>query len=638
MDSLKRSMAWDERVYGFEYDLDVFNIAAVSDFNMGAMENKGLNVFNTKYVLARPETATDGDLEGVESVIAHEYFHNWTGNRITCRDWFQLSLKEGLTVFRDQQFSADQGSAAVKRIADVRRLRAGQFAEDAGPLAHPVRPDTYVAIDNFYTATVYQKGAEVVRMLHGQIGVEGFRRGMDLYVRRHDNQAVTIEDFVAALSDGGGIDLSPFLVWYEQAGTPELTAEGEYDAAARRYTLTLTQATAPTPGQPEKRPLPIPVAMGLIGPDGRELARRDLLLRGTRESFVFEAVEAPPVPSLLRGFSAPVRLRGLGQDELRHLAAHDSDPVTRWDSLQEYALAVMCRLVGEHQAGRALHADEGLTRAIAATLEGAGADPAFAAECVVLPSETILAARLPREDPDAVHAVRWFLRRAIGTALREAWRATHARLAGTDPARIDGAAIGARALRNVSLGYLAAAGEEGDSLAQAQFHAALRPGGNMTELLAALDVLAAGESAGRAPALAAFHERWRHDPLVLDKWFAIQAMSPRVTAVAEVAALWDHPDFDPRNPNRARALIASFAMANPVRFHAADGAGYRFLERALRVIDAANGQLAARLVNALASWRRHGEPRATLQRETLERLAATPLSRFTAEKVALALA
>ena len=637
MDSLKRSMAWDERVYGFEYDLDVFNIAAVSDFNMGAMENKGLNVFNTKYVLANPQTATDGDLEGVESVIAHEYFHNWTGNRITCRDWFQLSLKEGLTVFRDQQFSADQGSAAVKRIGSVRRLRASQFIEDSGPMAHPVRPDSYVAIDNFYTATVYEKGAEIVRMLHGQLGVENFRRGMDTYAERHDNQAVTIEDFVAALSDGGGVDLSRFLAWYTQAGTPTITAGGRYDAPARRYTLTLRQDTKPTPGQPDKQPLPIPVEMGLIDPGGREVARRALVLETASQDFVFDDVAAPPVPSLLRGFSAPVRLSGLTEAELRHLAAHDTDPVVRWDSLQEYALGVMQRLVADERQGRPLATDAGLTEAIAACLARADADPAFAAECVVLPGEAILAARLAREDPDAVHAVRQFLRRELGVALRPAWREAYDRLSKTAPATLDGRAMGARALRNVCLGYLAAAGDEGDVFARSQFDAALRPGGNMTELLAALQVLADGRSSAREPALAAFHARWRDDPLVLDKWFSIQASSPRETAVAEVEALWGHADFDLRNPNRARSLVASFAMGNSVRFHAADGGGYRFLERALLAIDATNGQLAARLVNALANWRRHGEFRAEMQRATLRRLLEAGLSRFSAEKVELAL-
>ncbi len=367
MRALKTSMRWDEEKYGREYDLDVFNIAAVSDFNMGAMENKGLNVFNTKYVLARPETATDFDYQGIETVIAHEYFHNWTGNRITCRDWFQLSLKEGLTVFRDQEFTADQGSRAVKRLADVRRLRAAQFPEDDGPLAHPVRPDSYIAIDNFYTATVYQKGAEVVRMMHTEAGAAAFRRGMDCYFDRHDNQAVTIEDFVAALSDGSGVDLTPFLAWYGQAGTPEITVSDRFDAAAGRYTLTLRQQTRPTPGQPGKVPVPVPVAMALLAPDGRELpgTARVLLLREAEQDFVFEGLAAPPVPSLLRGFSAPVRLAGIGRERLRFLAAHDTDPFVRWDSLQTYATGADARhgrALGRHRTAARSRAAGGAHR------------------------------------------------------------------------------------------------------------------------------------------------------------------------------------------------------------------------------------------------------------------------------------
>ncbi len=440
--ALKTSMAWDEQVFGLEYDLDVFNIAAVSDFNMGAMENKGLNVFNTKYVLARPETATDGDYQGIETVVAHEYFHNWTGNRVTCRDWFQLSLKEGLTVFRDQEFTADQGSRAVKRLADVRRLRAAQFPEDDGPLAHPVRPDSYIAIDNFYTATVYQKGAEIVRMMHTLIGPEKFRRGMDLYFARHDNDAVTIEEFVRALSDGSGTDLSAFVEWYAQAGTPELSVSEQYDAEARKYTLTLRQKIAPTPGQPVKRPVPIPVAMGLLGPNGGDVptrlageaapaeGTRVLLLRWTEQEFVFEDVPAPPVPSLLRGFSAPVKLVGVTPARLRFLAAHDSDPFVRWDSLQSYATETILDSVASHTTAML---DAGLAEALEATLAHADADPAFAAEALALPSEAYIADQMPVADPDGIHAVRRTLRAAIGERLGPALRETYDRLADTGP-------------------------------------------------------------------------------------------------------------------------------------------------------------------------------------------------------------
>jgi aminopeptidase N len=631
MESLKRSMTWDENVYGLEYDLDVFNIAAVSDFNMGAMENKGLNVFNTKYVLARPETATDADYQGIEAVIAHEYFHNWTGNRVTCRDWFQLSLKEGLTVFRDQQFSADMGSPAVKRLSDVRGLRAAQFREDAGPLAHPVRPESYIAIDNFYTATIYNKGAEVVRMLHRLAGVDGFRRGMDLYIARHDNQAVTIEDFVAAIGDGAGIDLSPFLAWYDQAGTPELSFSETFDAEARRYTLTLRQATSPTPGQPTKAPLPIPVAMGLLAPDGTQVAERMLLLDRAEQDFVFDGITAQPVPSLLRGFSAPVKLSGLSRERLAFLAAHDTDPFVRWDSLQSYAADLMLERIaaGGHGIGRGV--DPGLLDAFAATLRGAEADPAFAAACLALPAEATVADRMAVVDVDAIHAVRQDLRAALGRALERALREAYARLADPGPYRSDGVAIGRRALRNTCLSYLAAAGDE--ALAAAQFEQA----GNMTDSLAALDVLTAGDTPAREPALAAFHARWRHEELVLDKWFTLQALSPRADTLAQVRALAAHPDFDLRNPNRARSLLAAFP-GNQVRFHDASGEGYRFLAEAVIALDPANSQTAARLVGPLGQWRRQDAGRQAHMRAALRSILARPgLSRGTFEQASRAL-
>ena len=636
--ALKTSMTWDEDVFGLEYDLDVFNIAAVSDFNMGAMENKGLNVFNTKYVLAKPETATDGDYQGIETVVAHEYFHNWTGNRVTCRDWFQLSLKEGLTVFRDQQFPADQGSRAVKRLADVRRLRAAQFPEDDGPLAHPVRPDSYIAIDNFYTATVYQKGAEIVRMMHTLIGPENFRRGMDRYIADHDNAAVTIEDFVRALSDGSGTDLSAFVEWYAQAGTPDLSVSDDYDAAARRYTLTLRQKTAPTPGQPSKRPVPIPVAMGLLGPNGGEMptrlageaasvdGTRVLLLTGAEQAFTFEDVPAAPVPSLLRGFSAPVKLAGVTPERLRFLAAHDTDPFVRWDSLQSYAKETILDAVASLGEGAL---DEGLAEALAATLAQADADPAFAAEALALPSEAYIADQMPVADPDGIHAVRQALRAAIGARLAKPLRETYERLTDTGAYQVDGRSIGRRALRNACLGYLAAAGEDGVQLARKQFDAQA----NMTDVLAALDVLAGTDTPDRTQALAAFHARWHGDDLVLDKWFAIQAMSPRPQTVAEVRALSRHKDFDLRNPNRVRALVGAFSAGNQVRFHDASGEGYRFLADIVIALDASNGQTAARLVNPLGAWRRQNPARQALMCGELERILATPrLSRGTFEK------
>jgi aminopeptidase N len=635
MASLKASMQWDEDKYGLEYDLDVFNIAAVSDFNMGAMENKGLNVFNTKYVLARPDTATDADYEGIESVIAHEYFHNWTGDRVTCRDWFQLSLKEGLTVFRDQQFSADMGSPAVKRLSDVLRLRAAQFAEDAGPLAHPVRPDSYVAIDNFYTATIYNKGAEIVRMLHTMTGEQGFRRGMDTYIARHDNQAVTIEDFVSAIEAGSGVDLSAFRAWYGQAGTPEVTVSEAFDPATGRYTLTLRQHTPPTPGQPTKHPLPIPVEMGLLAPDGAELATRRLLLTEASQDFVFDNLPARPVPSLLRGFSAPVKLAGLTSAQLRFLAAHDTDPFVRWDSGQTYAAEAMLAQLAS-PGPRA--PDPGVVEAFAATLANAetGAGPAadhqLAARALLLPSEGLLGDRMTVVDVDGIHALRQAWRAALGRQFDRELRATHARLADPGPYRKDGAAIGRRALRNVCLAYLAAAGDV--ALAAAQYTEA----GNMTDRLAALTALAAGDSPERAAALADFHATWRHDPLVLDQWFALQAAAPRPTALAEIRRLASHPDFDLRNPNRARALFATFAGANLAAFHATSGEGYRLLADAVIEIDAFNGQNAARMVGPLCQWRRQTPARAALMRAELERVLAAPgCSRLVGEKGRLAL-
>ena len=628
MDSLKRSMRWDEEVYGLEYDLDVFNIAAVSDFNMGAMENKGLNVFNTKYVLATAETATDSDYQGIETVVAHEYFHNWTGNRVTCRDWFQLSLKEGLTVFRDQEFSSDMGSRAVKRLKDVRRLRAGQFPEDAGPMAHPVRPESYIEIDNFYTPTVYDKGAEVVRLLHTRIGAANFRKGMDLYFQRHDNQAVTIEDFVAAMQDASGIDLSGFNGWYTQAGTPELTAEDHYDAAARRYTLTLRQRTPATPGQPDKAPVPIPVATGLLDINGQQLAERMLLLESAEQSFTFENIATPPIPSLLRGFSAPVKLLGVPRERLRFLAVHDSDPFVRWESGQQYATQAMLDLV----ATPGTTFDPALAEAVEATLLTADHDPAFAAEALLLPGEAFVADQMPVADPEAVHNARQTLRREIAQRCATSLRRTYDAMAATDPRSIGGEAIGRRVLRHACLGFLAT---QDAALAKAQFDA----GRNMTEVLAALAALAETETSERDAALAAFHSKWRGNDLVLDMWFSIQAMAPRRNAIAEVRALYAHADFDLKNPNRARSVIGAFAAGNPVRFHDASGEGYRFLADAVIALDLINAQTAARMVGPLGQWRRQNAVRGALMQHALRRVLEQPkLSRGTYEKVAKALA
>jgi aminopeptidase N len=642
MRSLKASMRWDEDVFGLEYDLDVFNIAAVSDFNMGAMENKGLNVFNSKYVLARPDTATDTDYEGIEAVIAHEYFHNWTGNRVTCRDWFQLSLKEGLTVYRDQEFSADQGSRAVKRIGDVRGLRAAQFREDGGPLAHPVQPKSYVAIDNFYTATVYNKGAEVIRMMATIIGREAFRRGMDLYFQRHDNDAVTIEDFVAAMADASGVNLDTFRTWYDQAGTPEVSVDDSYDPARKQYRLTINQSTKPTPGQPDKQPVVIPVAMALLDGNGQELDTRLLgektakagtrvLLAGEASTtFTFEDVASPPVPSLFRGFSAPVKLSGVSPERSRFLAAHDSDPFVRWDSGQQYATRVLLDLVPAWNRGEALTIDPGLIEAMAETLAQTG-DPAFVAEAMLLPGEAFLADQMDIADVDAIHAVRQAARMAIGAALRDRLQATYDRHSDTGVYSIDGAAIGARSLRNVCLAYLSAGDDP--ALAKTQFDTA----GNMTDSLAALSVLAGIDRPERTAALAAFHAKWRDNPLVLDKWFMIQAMSSLPGTVAAVRALSTHQDFDLRNPNRIRALAGAFS-GNQVRFHDPKGDGYRFLAGIVIALDPSNPQVAARMVGPLGQWRRMDAARQTLMKAELTRvLALTGLSANTLEMVSKSL-
>jgi aminopeptidase N len=644
MQSLKTSMTWDEEVFGLEYDLDVFNIAAVSDFNMGAMENKGLNVFNTKYVLARPETATDGDYQGIETVIAHEYFHNWTGNRVTCRDWFQLSLKEGLTVYRDQEFSADQSSRAVKRIADVRGLRAAQFREDAGPLAHPVQPQAYMAIDNFYTATVYNKGAEVIRMMATIIGRPAFRRGMDLYFARHDNQAVTIDDFVQAMQDASGFDLTAFKRWYHQAGTPEVSVEDAYDPDTKRYALTISQQTKPTPGQPDKAPQVIPVAMGLLDGNGQELATRlegeaeakpgtrVLLATEATNRFEFVDVASPPTPSLLRDFSAPVKLSGLSADRLRFLAAHDTDPFVRWESGQQVAATVLLEMVAAIGKGHTPAVDPALIAAMGSALDQ---EPAFAAEALALPGEATLADKMTVIDVDAIHQARDAARSAIGRALGEKFRSTYDRLTETGGYQIDGASIGRRSLRNTCLSYLVAGGDAAAvSLAKAQFDA----GHNMTDVLAALAILSGVACPERLDALATFYQAWRHDPLVLDKWFAIQALSPLPGTVQAVTELKTHADFDLRNPNRIRALIGSFA-GNQVRFHDASGAGYRLYADTLIQLDPTNGQVAARMVSPLGQWRRFDAKRQALMKHELQRILDLPnLSRNTFEMASKSLA
>jgi aminopeptidase N len=649
MASLKKAMEWDEEVFGLEYDLDVFNIVAVSDFNMGAMENKGLNIFNTRYVLAKPETATDTDYQNIESVIAHEYFHNWTGNRVTCRDWFQLSLKEGLTVFRDQEFSADQGSRAVKRIGEVRTLRAIQFPEDDGPLAHPVRPESYIRIDNFYTPTVYNKGAELVRMIHTLVGKDGFRRGMDLYISRHDNHAATIEDFVAAMQEAGGVDLGRFKLWYAQAGTPEITVEDHWDAASRSYELNVEQKVPPTPGQPQKSPMLTPLAIGLLDADGGELptrlagesesraGTRVLALSEERQIFRFVDLPTEPVPSLLRGFSAPVKLKGVPLDRLKFLAVHDPEPFARWEAGQEVATRALLDRVEALRGDRApAPLDPDLVAATRRTLAEAARDPALAAEALALPSEAFLADQMAVVDVEAVHRARETARGEIGRALAAEFAAAYQGLADPGAYRIDGGSIGRRALRNASLAYVAAADpEKGAALAKAQFDAAA----NMTDVLAALAVLADLDRPERPAALARFFAAWAHDPLVVDKWFSLQARSSLPDTPARVQALTEHPAFERKNPNRVRALVGAFAQGNQVRFHDASGAGYVFLAGEVVAVDATNPTTAARLVQPLCAWRRHDPARQALMQRELERILATPnLSKNTYEMASKSLA
>jgi aminopeptidase N len=631
MDSLKRSMRWDEVAFGREYDLDIFMIVAVSDFNMGAMENKGLNVFNDKYVLADPDTATDADFAHVEGVIAHEYFHNWTGNRITCRDWFQLCLKEGLTVYRDQEFSADMRSRGVKRIADVRTLQARQFPEDAGPLAHPVRPEVYQEINNFYTPTVYEKGAEVVRMLKTILGEAGFRAGMDLYFQRHDGQAVTIEDFVAAFGDATGVDLSQFRRWYSQAGTPEIAAKGEYDERRKTYTLTLGQTTAPTPGQNVKLPLHIPVRFGLIGPNGADIdygeatgARIEddvIHLTEPSQTIVFRNVASPPVPSLFRGFSAPIRLSiDLKPRELLFQLRADADPFNRWQAAQMLANRALIAATAAARKGEALAADIALIDAFGEVAENETLEPAFRAQVLQLPSEADIAREIGREvDPQAIAIARNHLRGEIGRRLAEPLTRLAERTSVRGPFSPDAASAGKRALANTALDLLVMSGDRG---AVATIVKRFDEADNMTDRLSAVGILAQAALPERHAALAAFHDRYRNDALVLDKWFALQAMVPSVETLDHVKRLQEHPAFSSKNPNRIRSLIGSFASGNQTQFNRPDGAGYGFLVDFVLELDKRNPQTAARLLVSFRSWRALEEGRRTKAEQALRRVAA----------------
>jgi len=626
MDSLKRSMRWDETAFGREYDLDVFNIVAVSDFNFGAMENKGLNIFNDKYVLASPETATDADYAAIEAVIAHEYFHNWTGNRITCRDWFQLCLKEGLTVFRDQEFSSDMRSRPVKRIADVRNLRAQQFVEDAGPLAHPVRPSQYREINNFYTMTVYEKGAELIRMLKTLVGAAAFVKGMDLYFERCDGTAATIEDFLACFAEASERDLSVFARWYEQAGTPRVSIRPDYDAAGKTLTLHMSQQTPPTSEQSEKRPVVIPLRLALFDREGaplrvwegdKQVMEIVVPFSEREQSLIIGDVASPPVISALRGFSAPVIL-DLPQDDaaLLTLARHDTDAFNRWQALQTLAMQALRAAYETLQGGAAVQAPSALIEAAGSVLADANADHAFAALSLAIPGETELAREIGRDvDPDAAYAARKAVRRALGQAHFNAIQALHGHLTMDEAYSPDAASAGRRALRNALLDLLAAGDPEtGATLAAGEFESA----GNMTDRLAALGTLCSSADARREAALAAFETRFRSEALALDKWFGLQATIPEAGTINRVRDLMRHPAFSLANPNRTRALVGSFAGGNPTQFHRADGAGYALVADVVREVDRSNPQVAARLLTAFRTWRtleasRRAQAEATLR-------------------------
>jgi aminopeptidase N len=648
MDSLKRAMRWDEQAFGREYDLDMFMIVAVSDFNMGAMENKGLNIFNDKYILASPETATDTDYASIEAIVAHEYFHNWTGNRITCRDWFQLCLKEGLTVFRDQEFTSDERSRPVERIKDVRGLRAHQFVEDAGPLAHPVRPTLYREINNFYTTTVYEKGAEVVRMLQVLLGPRQFRKGMDLYFTRHDGEAATIEQFVQCFADVSGRDLSQFMLWYVQSGTPEIVATGSYDARAKTYRLDLAQTLPPTPGQPTKEPMLIPLVAGLVAPDGRDvpLQRGDgapverglLTLDRPAATYVFTGIEQRPVPSINRGFSAPVRLTvNVGDEDLRFLANHDSDPFNRWQAVHTLAMRLLVNSTAAIRRNESPRQDPALVAALEAALNSRDLEPAFVAQVIALPSEPDIAREIARDvDPDAVYAARQALRLAVMTALSKTLATTYERLSSPEPYSPEADAAGRRALKNTCLDLITAAGEPSAiGLAQRQYERA----DNMTDRMAALQALTQCDCAERSAALEDFHRRYADDPLIVDKWLSLQAAIPEPATLERVKALTGHPAFSMANPNRVRALVGAFAMSNQTQSNRADGRGYDFIVDNVLAIDPKNPQLAARLLSALKSWRVLEPKRRSLAQAALKRVADTPsLSRDVGDIVQRALA
>jgi len=618
LDALKRSMAWDEEVFGREYDLDLFMIVAVRDFNFGAMENKGLNIFNSSLLLADPATATDFDYERIESVVAHEYFHNWTGDRITCRDWFQLCLKEGLTVFRDQEFSSDMRSRAVQRIKDVKALRARQFAEDAGPLAHPVRPTSYLKIDNFYTATIYEKGAEVIRALKLYVGDHAFKAGMDLYFARFDGTAATVEDFIGCFAEASGHDLAAFFGWYEQAGTPHLDLAADYDEDAKTISLTFRQETAPTPGQPDKQALPIPIRLGLLDEDGRAMGEECLILLEEAERTIRLPAPSRPVISTLRGFSAPVRLTTNTRPLDGYvLLAGDSDLFNRWEAGQTLAQSlILSRAAGQpDEVGEERYAE-----AVRRALQDQAAEPAFKALLLALPGENELALAMRPADPAAIHAARDALRTRLALHLQADLMALYTGLQDTGEFEPSAEQAGHRALRNAALELMAA---NPTAIVRKAAEGHVEGAANMTDAMGGLNALLQIGGEALETALGAFYDRWKDEPLVVDKWFALQARDPSDGALERIERLMQHPAFEPKNPNRLRALVGVFATANPSRFHDPSGAGYRFLADRILETDAFNPSTAARLVDALGGWRRYTPELGEKMRGELERIAAT---------------
>jgi aminopeptidase N len=618
MVSLKSSMKWDEDVYGLEYDLNVFNIVAVSHFNMGAMENKSLNIFNTKYILAKAQTATDADFSNVEAVVAHEYFHNWTGNRVTCRDWFQLSLKEGLTVFRDHEFSADMGSRAVTRIDDVRVLRQHQFAEDSGPMAHPVRPESYMEINNFYTVTIYEKGSEVIRMIHSLLGPDKYRKGTDLYFDRHDGQAVTCEDFICAMEDGSGVDLSQFRLWYSQAGTPSISVKSDYNAEAKKYSLTFNQSIPATPGQLNKKSMHIPVAVGLLNRDGQDLLSPGTMMLNIKEAeqtFVFDNITEKPIPSILRGFSAPIKLTTeLNREEQIFLIGHDTDNFNKWESAQHVSSDIILAFANDLKYNNKLVVDPKFIDAMQQVLNDARLDNAFKGEMLTLPSEVLLGQRQTPVDVDGIHQSRDFVRTQLAIALRDDLHKIYNECQTDERYHYNPDAVGKRRLKNMSLSYLMELGDtEIIGLCLKQFKSAT----NMTDEMAAFGLLVDSNYDNREKIITHFYDKWCHDPLVIDKWFSVQAMANRSDVIDTVQALRKHDDFDLKTPNRIRALVSAFC-ANQVAFHDQSGRGYEFLGTIVKELDPLNPHISSGLAKILTRWKSFDQIRQKLMVATLE--------------------